>query len=74
VVQGVARYRHMTTQEWARNQGAATTMLHYIQQLSVVQEQAALTIFCNEGGPISLYEQMGFVKQGFMWEFLLLDE
>jgi len=77
VMDGIVRYRHVDTQEWARNQGAATTMLHYVQQHPVVQAQGAarraLTIFCGEDGPLPLYEQMGFVKQGFMWEFLLLD-
>ena len=74
LLDGVVRYRHVDTQEWARKQGAATTMLHYVQQHPVVQAQDGLTIFCGEDGPISLYEQMGFVKQNFMWEFLLLDE
>lgn len=70
VVNGVARFRHVLTSAPARKQGAATTLIRYIQEHPTVKAQDALVIFCGEEGPIPLYEQLGFVKQGFTWEFL----
>ena len=49
--------------------GAATTMIHYVQNHPVVRAQDALTIFCNDDGPLRVYEELGFVKRGWMWEF-----
>lgn len=68
IVDGIARFRGVNTKEWAQNQGAATTMIHYVQNHPVVQAQDALTIFCTDEGPLRVYEELGFVKRGWMWE------
>ena len=44
-------------------------MIHYVQNHPVVRAQDALTIFCNDDGPLRVYEELGFVKRGRMWEY-----
>ncbi len=44
-------------------------MIHYVQNHPVVRAQDALTIFCNDDGPLRVYEELGFVKRGWMREF-----
>lgn len=70
VVDGIARFRRVETIQSAWGRGAATAMLTYVQNHPVVQSQDALVIFCNESGPMRLYEEMGFEKHSFYWEFL----
>ncbi len=70
VVDGIVRFRRVETIRSAWGQGAATAMLAYVQNHPVVQQQDALVIFCNESGPLRLYEEMGFVKHSTTWEFL----
>jgi hypothetical protein len=72
VVGGIARYRWVGTLPWARGRGVASTLVQYVQTRPEVQAQEALTIFCGEDGPVRLYESLGFVKQGWMWEMLKL--
>ena len=70
VVDGLARFRYVHTVESARGRGVATTMVRAIQDHPEVKECEALVICCDDEGPLQLYEQLGFVRQGVTWEFL----
>ena len=70
VVDGVARYRAVYVHPAARGRGVASTMLQYVQNHPVVRAQDALTIHVGEGGPVRLYEALGFVKHSPFWEAL----
>jgi GNAT superfamily N-acetyltransferase len=74
VVGGVARFRRVMTMPEVQGQGAATTLIRYVQEHPIVREQDALTIHCGEDGPVRLYEQLGFTKRAKMFEFLKLLE
>ena len=67
----LARYRPVATIPSAERLGAATTLMRYIQSHPTVQAQEKLVLLCREDGPVPLYEQLGFVKQAWMWEALL---
>lgn len=72
VVNRIARFRSIVTQEWAWGQGVATTLIHYVQQHPTVCKQNALAIFSapkERHGAETLYEQLGFQKAGLLWGF-----
>ena len=62
----IARFRDVNTQTWAHNWGAATMMAHYVQNNPTIRAQDALAIFCANEGPLRIYEELGFVKRGWM--------
>ena len=68
VVDGVARYRGDYTRESARGQGVASTLIQYVQSHPSVQAQDGLVMHCGEGGPVPLYEQLGFRTRGLYYE------
>jgi hypothetical protein len=69
-VDGVGRYRWVGVAPWARQRGVASTLIQYVRALPEVQALDALALFCNFDGPLALYEQLGFRRQGFCWELL----
>lgn len=71
VVNRIARFRRIRTVDWAQGIGAATTLIRHIQAHPIVRQQQALVIFCDANGPLRLYEELGFVPCGSMWECLL---
>ena len=69
IVDGIARFRGVGTVKWARGRGAASAIIHYVQNHPDVRAADALTIFCDDEGPIPLYERLGFVKRHLFWAF-----
>ena len=70
----LARFRPVATVPSAEGMGAATTLIRYVQEHPTVQDQEELVLLCREDGPISFYQQLGFVKQAPMWEALLTKQ
>ena len=67
---GVANLRTVYTQEWARGNHVATTLLRYVQDHPTVRQQDALTLLshpADRGGAERLYERLGFRTVGLRW-------
>ncbi|MFN2115698.1 MAG: GNAT family N-acetyltransferase [Anaerolineae bacterium] len=67
VVDGVARFRPVSTIERFRLRGVATTLILHVQDHPAVRAADALVIFCGDDGPIRLYEQLGFEREHAQW-------
>ena len=66
----VVRFRGIYTQDWARGNRVATTLIRYVQDHPTVAQHGALTIFslpADQGGAERLYERLGFRTVGFRW-------
>ena len=69
-VGGIARFRSVVTQPWARRRGVASALILYVQNHPAVKGQEALVICAREKGyPRRLYERLGFGVRGMMWVF-----
>jgi GNAT superfamily N-acetyltransferase len=67
VYEGVTRFTGFVTRPDYRRRGIASAMVQAIQQEPDVQASDCVIICCDESGPMSLYERLGFVRNNFMW-------
>lgn len=72
VVNGVARYRWVGTEAWARRRGVAATLIQYVQRHPTVRAAEALTIHVGEDLPDArrLYGRLGFTSVGWAWDWM----
>lgn len=71
VVDGVARFRPVSTIATYRRQGVATTLIRYVQDHPTVSRADCLVIYCSDDGPVPLYERLGFVCTYSQWSCFL---
>lgn len=68
-VDGVARFFPVETAEWARGRGVASTLIQRVQSTPAVRQARALALLCAaDGGPVTLYQALGFVPVAPFWE------
>ncbi len=65
---GIARFRHVYTEPWARGSGVASTLIRHVQDHPQVVASDELAILVGGGGPAALYEQLGFRDVMLFWE------
>ncbi len=67
---GIARFRSIATQPWARQRGVASTLIRYVQNHPSVKRQEALVVCASARGSVrKLYERLGFRAKGVLWVF-----
>jgi GNAT superfamily N-acetyltransferase len=71
IVDGVARFRPVSTIASYRRRGVATTLIRYVQDHPAVAAADGLVIYCSDDGPVPLYEQLGFVRYYEQWSCFL---
>lgn len=67
VYQGVTRFTGFVTRPDVRRRGIASAMVRAIQQQPDVRASKCVIICCNEDGPMSAVERLGFLRNNFMW-------
>lgn len=67
-VDSFARFRYVKTLQDYRGKGVGTTMINFVQSQSNVEKRRGLVMFCDDEKTISLYEKLGFIRNGFFWK------